>query len=75
MKAQWIDIMFNSRFHRKFKYKINTCLTTWAEDLKDYVLKQYLYLTKRREFQLWFNLPNVSDPVSLTIRPSRAKEV
>lgn len=69
MKKQWIDIMFGDKFHRKFKYTINTLLNTWVDDLVNYTLGTFPYLRRRKEFQLWFNLPNVKEPVSLTIRP------
>lgn len=69
MKAQWIDIMFGDRFHRKFKYTINTLFNTWTEDLMNYTLNKFPYLKRRKEFDLWFNLPGREEPVRMVIRP------
>ena len=71
MKKQWIDIMFGDKFHRKFKYIIDTRQKSWAEDLTRYVLDTYPYLRHRKEFSLWFDLPNATNPVSLIIRPQK----
>lgn len=77
MKAQWIDIwidiMFADRWHRKFKYTIDTIFNTWAADLVAYTLEKFPYLVERKEFDLWFNLPNVKEPVRLVVRPKKTK--
>ena len=69
MKKLWIDIMFGDRFHRKFKYGVDTAIKTWAGDLVNYTLEQYPYLRRRKEFDLFFDLPNMKEPVRLTVRP------
>lgn len=69
MKAQWIDIMYGDRFHRKFRYTINTFFNTWMEDLIDYTLEKFPYLRRRKEFELWFNLPSEDKPVRMVVRP------
>ena len=74
MKPQWIDIMFDDKFHRKFKYKIDTFFNTWMEDLVNYTLNEFPYLRRRREFDLWFNLPTQKDPVRMTVRPNTKTE-
>ena len=62
--------MFGDRFHRKFRYTIDTLFDTWAEDLNDYVLDTFPYLKRRKEFDLWFHLPEVNGDIRMTIRPN-----
>lgn len=71
MKKQWIDIMYGDKFHRKFKYAIDTLFDTWAEDLTNYTLENFPYLRRKKEFDLWFNLPNVREPLRINVRPKR----
>ena len=73
MKKQWIDIMFGDKFHRKFKYPIDTVFNTWVSDLVDYTLTTFPYLRRRKEFALWFELPNATKPVELIVRPNNKK--
>lgn len=71
MKPLWIDIMFRDKFHRKFKYKLDTMFNTWTEDLVNYTLKEFPYLNRRKEFELWFNLPNMREPTRIIVRPDK----
>lgn len=71
MKPQWIDIMFGDRFHKKFRYTIDTFFSTWTEDLVEYTLKKFPYLRRRKEFDLWFNLPDETKPIRMVVRPNR----
>ena len=71
MKGQWIDIMFGDRFHRKFKYRIDTMFKTWVADLVNYTLSKFPYLRKRKEFDLWFYLNNTRTPSQINVRPSK----
>ena len=70
MKPQWIDIMFGEFYHRKFKYTIDTTFKTWTEDLVNYTLEKFPCLRRRKEYDLWFNLPNEKEPVRMIIRPN-----
>ena len=72
-KSQWVDIMFGDRFHRKFKYSINTFFKTWEADLVDYVLEKFPYLKRRKEFDLWFNLPGGREAMRMVVRPNMKK--
>lgn len=70
MKAQWIDIMFGDRFHRKFKYTIRTAFNTWDRDLVEDTLEKFPYLRRRKEFDLWFTLPGGRESVRMVVRPA-----
>ena len=70
MKSLWIDIMFRDKFHRKFKYKLDTMFNTWVEDLVTYTLDKFPYLRSKKEFELWFNLPNMREPTRIIVRPN-----
>jgi hypothetical protein len=61
--------MFGDRFHRKFKYSINTLFKNWAADLVDYTLEKFPYLNRRKEFELWFNLPGEREAMRMVVRP------
>lgn len=58
-------------FHRKFKYEIDTLFSTWMEDLMNYTLDTFPYLRRRKEFDLWFNLPNEKEPIRMTVIPKK----
>ena len=75
MKKQWIDIMFGDRWHRKFKYAIDTTFKTWLDDVVNYTLENFPYLRRRKEFSLWFSMPDATGTAQLVIRPKRDVEV